>query len=229
MSPRILLGLGLFPDDLGNGDLEELRVLEALAPALKPMLLERLLDDDYLTGHRGFTADYWWAADQFSSLTHSVSLRQLDVIEDAMPGGTEMGSRPRSKLGAALARRRAALGDLAGFERTWRRIADSQSERGPCSSPPGGTRRSSYLDGSSLLSSSRLRSMRTGALSFGRSRPSGSPSSARPVPPSCAAGGSTLRPTASPVSSSSTSSASCRCCASPRVPALQRSCARCGC
>ena len=110
--------------ELGEGQIDGLRVLEALPPGLRTVVLERVLNDDYLTGRRGYVSDYEWAMTRLSRLAHSLSLRQVDLVEEAIPSG--MGSGPRSTLRAALARRRAALQDLDGFERTWRTIASTE-------------------------------------------------------------------------------------------------------
>ncbi len=115
----------LSPEDVGEGRLAALRVLEALPPALRPDVLERLLPDDYLTGRRGLVTGYDWASTRLGWLAHSMSRRQVDVVEEAVSQQRTIGSSPRATLRAALARRRAALGDLDGFERTWHRIADT--------------------------------------------------------------------------------------------------------
>ena len=114
----------LSPDDLGEGRTGALRVLEALPPTLRTDVLERLLDDDYLIGRRGYVQDYEWAATRLSRLAHSLSLRQVGLVEEAVPN-SGMGSGPRASLRAALARRRASLGDLDGFERTLATISDT--------------------------------------------------------------------------------------------------------
>jgi hypothetical protein len=113
------------PEDLGEGRRAALRVLEALPPALRPDVLERLVSDAYLVGRRGLVTDYDWAATRLGWLAHSMSRRQVDVVEEALSRAKTIGSSPRANLRAALARRRAALGDLDGFERTWATIADT--------------------------------------------------------------------------------------------------------
>jgi hypothetical protein len=114
----------LSPEDLGEGDGATLLKLETLSPELRPVVLEQLLDDDYLTARRGYISGYAWAADRLGRLAHSLSLRQVGLVEEAVPK-KDMGSGPRAELRAALARRRAALGDLNGFERTWGTISHS--------------------------------------------------------------------------------------------------------
>lgn len=114
----------LSPESLGEGHGFALRVLETLPPELRPVVLERLLDDDYLTARQGYVSEYEWAETRLGQLAHSLSMRQVDLVEGAVPE-RGMGSAPRAQLRAALARRRAALGDLNGFERTWGTISDS--------------------------------------------------------------------------------------------------------
>ena len=115
----------LSPDDLGEGRTGALRVLEALPPTLRTDVLERLLDDDYLIGRRGYAPGLRVGGDE---------AEQAGALAEPAPGRacrggrTElagMGSGPRASLRAALARRRASLGDLDGFERTLATISDT--------------------------------------------------------------------------------------------------------
>jgi hypothetical protein len=47
-------------------------LVEALPPELRCVVLERLLDDDYLTVRRGFVSDYDWAATRLSRLVSAL-------------------------------------------------------------------------------------------------------------------------------------------------------------